>query len=139
MTQRRNIKARRIYDPALPSDGTRVLVDRIWPRGVSKARAHLDEWCKDIAPSTELRKWYNHDPALFEEFARRYRVELSEPARAAAFAHLRDLAKKRALTLLTATKNADLSEAAVLAALVGSGKRPPSGDSPHPAAGSPAT
>jgi uncharacterized protein YeaO (DUF488 family) len=91
---------------------------------VSKARAHLDEWCKDIAPSTELRKWYNHDPALFEEFARRYRVELSEPARAAAFAHLRDLAKKRALTLLTATKNADVSEAAILAALVGSCKRP---------------
>ena len=64
------------------------------PRGVSKAPAHLDEWCKDIAPSTELRKWYSHDPALFEEFARRYRSELRESARAAAFAHLRDLAKK---------------------------------------------
>ena len=95
MTQRRNVKARRIYDPALPEDGTRVLVDRIWPRGVSKARAQLDEWCKDIAPSTELRKWYSHDPALFEEFARRYRDELSESTRAAALAHLRDLAKKR--------------------------------------------
>ena len=83
MTQRRNVKARRIYDPALPEDGTRVLVDRIWPRGVSKARAQLDEWCKDIAPSTELRKWYSHDPALFEEFARRYRDELSESTRAA--------------------------------------------------------
>jgi uncharacterized protein YeaO (DUF488 family) len=124
MTQRRNVKARRIYDPALPEDGTRVLVDRIWPRGVSKARAQLDEWCKDIAPSTELRKWYSHDPALFEEFARRYRDELSESTRAAAFEHLRDLAQKRTLTLLTATKNADLSEAAVLADLVGSGKRP---------------
>jgi uncharacterized protein YeaO (DUF488 family) len=124
MTQRRNVKARRIYDPALPEDGTRALVDRIWPRGVSKARAHLDEWCKDIAPSTELRKWYSHDPALFEEFARRYRDELSESTRAAALAHLRDLAKKRTLTLLTATKSADLSEAAVLADLVGSGKRP---------------
>ena len=124
MTQRRNVKARRIYDPALPEDGTRVLVDRIWPRGVSKARAHLDEWCKDIAPSTELRKWYSHDPALFEEFARRYRDELSESTRAAALAHLHDLAKKHTLTLLTATKNADLSEAAVLADLVVSGKRP---------------
>jgi uncharacterized protein YeaO (DUF488 family) len=124
MTQRRNVKARRIYDPALPEDGTRVLVDRIWPRGVSKARAQLDEWCKDIAPSTELRKWYSHDPALFDEFARRYRDELSEPPRASALAHLHDLAKKRALTLLTATKNADLSEAAVLADLVVSGKRP---------------
>ena len=124
MTQRRNVKARRIYDPVLPADGTRVLVDRIWPRGVSKARAQLDEWCKDIAPSTELRKWYGHDPALFDEFARRYRDELSESPRAAALAHLHDLAKKRALTLLTATKNADLSEAAVLADLVVSGKRP---------------
>ena len=132
MTQRRNVKARRIYDPALPEDGTRVLVDRIWPRGVSKARAQLDEWCKDIAPSTELRKWYSHDPALFEEFAHRYRDELSEPAHAAAFAHLHDLAKEGTLTLLTATKNPDLSEAAVLADLVVSGKRP---STPPPAAG----
>ena len=132
MTQRRNVKARRIYDPALPEDGTRVLVDRIWPRGVSKARAQLDEWCKDIAPSTELRKWYSHDPALFEEFARRYRDELSESTRAAALAHLHDLAQKQTLTLLTATKNADLSEAAVLADLVVSGKRPLT---PPPAAG----
>lgn len=127
MTQRRNVKARRIYDPALPQDGTRILVDRIWPRGVSKARAQLDEWCKDIAPSTQLRKWYSHDPALFEEFAHRYRDELNEPAHAAALAHLRDLAKKGTLTLLTATKNADLSEAAVLADLVGSGQRRPVG------------
>ena len=132
MTQRRNVKARRIYDPALPEDGTRVLVDRIWPRGVSKARAQLDEWCKDIAPSTELRKWYSHDPALFEEFARRYRDELSESTRAAALAHLHDLAKKHTLTLLTATKNADLSEAAVLADLVGSGKAAPSAETPTP-------
>lgn len=120
MAQRRNAKARRIYDPVLPEDGTRVLVDRIWPRGVSKTRAHLDEWCKDIAPSTELRKWYSHDPALFEEFVRRYRDELTEPTRAAALSHLHDLAKERTLTLLTATKNVDLSEAAVLADLVGS-------------------
>jgi uncharacterized protein YeaO (DUF488 family) len=135
MTQRRNVKARRIYDPALPEDGTRVLVDRIWPRGVTKVRAQLDEWCKDIAPSTELRKWYSHDPALFEEFAHRYRDELNESARAAAFAHLRDLAKKGTLTLLTATKNPDLSEAAVLADLVGSGKRPLAGSSVHTKSG----
>jgi uncharacterized protein YeaO (DUF488 family) len=119
MAKRRNVKVRRIYDEVLPEDGTRVLVDRLWPRGVSKARAHLDEWCKDIAPSTELRKWYGHDPALFEEFALRYRDELSESTRAAALAHLRDLAKKRTLTLLTATKSSDLSEAAVLADLIG--------------------
>jgi uncharacterized protein YeaO (DUF488 family) len=119
MTSRRNVKVRRIYDDVLPEDGARVLVDRLWPRGVSKARAHLDEWCKDVAPSTELRKWYGHDPALFAEFARRYRDELTESDRAASLAHLRDLAAKRPLTLLTATKNADLSEAAVLADLIG--------------------
>jgi len=123
MAQRRNVKVRRIYDAAMPQDGTRVLVDRIWPRGMTKARAHLNEWCKDISPSTELRKWYSHDPALFEEFARRYRDELSESPRAAALAHLRELAKGRTLTLLTATKNADLSEAAILADLVSSGNR----------------
>ena len=123
MAQPPNVKVRRIYDPALPEDGTRVLVDRIWPRGVSKARAHLDEWCQGIAPSTELRKWYSHDPALFEEFARRYRDELSESVRATALAHLHELANKGTLTLLTATKNAELSEARVLADLVASGKR----------------
>lgn len=124
MSRRGSVKVRRIYDDLLPEDGARVLVDRIWPRGVSKARAHLDEWCKDVAPSTELRKWYGHDPALFEEFGRRYRDELRESARAAAFAHLCDLAKQRTLTLLTATKNADLSEAAVLADLIGSAESP---------------
>ncbi len=112
---------RRIYDAPQSDDGTRVLVDRIWPRGMSKDRARLDEWCKDVAPSTELRKWYGHDPALFEEFARRYHDELTEPPRSDALAHLRDLAKRRTLTLLTATKNPDLSEAAVLVRLVGSG------------------
>lgn len=119
MTPGRNVNVRRIYDPARPADGTRVLVDRIWPRGVSKANARLDEWCKDVAPSTELRKWYNHDPALFEEFARRYRDELGESNRANALAHLCDLAKSRTLTLLTATKRVDLSEATVLADLIG--------------------
>jgi uncharacterized protein YeaO (DUF488 family) len=124
MSRRGSVKVRRIYDDVLPEDGARVLVDRIWPRGVSKARAHLDEWCKDVAPSTELRKWYGHDPALFEEFGRRYQDELRESARAEAFAQLCDLAEQRTLTLLTATKNADLSEAAVLADLIRSGERP---------------
>ena len=119
MTERHHVQVRRIYDAPKPSDGTRVLVDRIWPRGVSKVRAHLDEWCKEIAPSTELRSWYRHDPTLFDEFARRYRDELTEPRRADALAHLQLLAKKQMLTLLTATKDADLSEAVVLAELVG--------------------
>lgn len=125
MTRQRHVQVRRIYDPATPGDGTRVLVDRIWPRGMSKARAHLDEWCKQVAPSTELRKWYGHDPKLFDEFVRCYRDELAESVRADALAHLHDLAEKQTLTLLTASKAVDISEAAVLAHLLAA---PPSGN-----------
>jgi uncharacterized protein YeaO (DUF488 family) len=114
----RRVQVRRIYDEPEPSDGTRVLVDRIWPRGVSKARAALDEWCKNVAPSDGLRKWYGHDPDRFEEFGRRYRRELEDPQRAEALAHLRGLAKDGQLTLLTATKRPEISEAAVLAAVL---------------------
>ena len=109
----------RVYDDPTGKDGVRVLVDRIWPRGLTKEKANLDEWCKDVAPSTELRKWYNHDPERFKEFGRRYRAELKAPERAEALKHLRELAKKRTLTLLTATKQPDISEAAVLADLIG--------------------
>lgn len=112
------VKVGRAYDDAARADGARVLVDRIWPRGLSKERAALDEWCKEVAPSTQLRKWYRHDPTRFEEFARRYRVELEDPERSEALAHLRELAKRRTVTLLTATKQADISEAAVLADLL---------------------
>lgn len=112
------VQVRRIYDEAEPSDGVRVLVDRLWPRGVSKARAHLDEWCKDVAPSNELREWYGHDPERYDEFARRYEQELKEPERAAAYAQLQELAHGT-LTLLTATKEVAISQAAVLAGLLG--------------------
>ena len=118
MTRQRHVRVRRIYDPASADDGARILVDRIWPRGMTKARAQLDEWCKNVAPSTELRTWYRHDPKLFDEFARRYGEELAESARADALAHLRDLADKHTLTLLTASKAVDISEAAVLADLL---------------------
>jgi uncharacterized protein YeaO (DUF488 family) len=118
MSKQGEVRVRRIYDAPTPDDGTRVLVDRLWPRGVSKARAQLDEWCKQIAPSSELRTWYHHDPELFAEFTRRYTAELGDPEPAAALAHLRELATGRTLTLLTATKDPDLSEAAVLADLL---------------------
>jgi uncharacterized protein YeaO (DUF488 family) len=95
-----------------------VLVDRIWPRGLTKAKAHLDEWCKQVAPSTELRKWYDHVPARFEEFSLRYHAELKQPERSGALAHLRELAKDRTLTLLTATKQPEISEAEVLAEML---------------------
>ncbi|MGI8760798.1 MAG: DUF488 domain-containing protein [Jatrophihabitantaceae bacterium] len=114
MVSKHEVKLGRAYDEPARGDGARVLVDRIWPRGLSKDKAHLDEWCKAVAPSTTLRKWYQHDPDRFEEFGRRYREELDVPERAEAVQHLRELAKHRTLTLLTATKHAEISEAAVL-------------------------
>ena len=113
-----NVRVRRVYEEPERGDGTRVLVDRIWPRGLTKAEAALDEWCKDVAPSAELRKWYSHDPDRFEEFGRRYRLELNDPGRAEALAHLRGIAQDRRLTLLTATRQPEISEAAVLAAML---------------------
>lgn len=118
MTPRARIQVRRAYDPPRPDDGQRVLVDRLWPRGLSKERAQLDEWCKQVAPSTELRRWYGHDPEAYREFERRYRAELEQPERAAALEHLRELAARGTLTLITAAKRDDISEAAVLAAVL---------------------
>ncbi|HEX6454716.1 MAG TPA: DUF488 family protein [Trebonia sp.] len=118
MTHVPHVQVRRAYDPPEADDGQRVLVDRLWPRGLSKERAHLDEWCKEVAPSAELRQWYGHDPDRYDEFARRYRAELDEPERAAAFAKLRELAVHGPVTLLTASKRSDISEATVLAGLL---------------------
>lgn len=102
----------RVYEDS--SDGYRVLVDRLWPRGVSKEAARLDEWLKDVAPSPELRKWYGHVVDRFEEFARRYRAELEEPPASEVVARLRDLAKDRRVVLLTATRDVPHSGARVL-------------------------
>ena len=112
------VQVRRIYDEAQKSDGTRVLVDRVWPRGVSKDKAELDEWVKDVAPSTDLRKWYSHDPEKFDEFARRFREELKGDDAAKALDDLRELAQKGTLTLLTASKRDDISQATVLAEIL---------------------
>ncbi|MFF5113116.1 DUF488 domain-containing protein [Streptosporangium sp. NPDC000509] len=125
MAEEPEVRVRRIYEEPEAEDGARVLVDRVWPRGLSKEKAHLQEWCKAVAPSTELRKWYGHDPARFEEFRRRYRAELKDPERAAALEHLRELARRRTVTLLTATRQADISEAVVLADLLRSRPRRP--------------
>ncbi|MDQ2757711.1 MAG: DUF488 family protein [Actinomycetota bacterium] len=118
MADTHDVKVRRAYDEAVRGDGKRVLVDRLWPRGLSKDKAGFDEWCKQVAPSTTLRKWYHHDPQRFEAFASRYRVELEEPERAEALEHLRALARHGNLTLITASKRADISEAIVLAELL---------------------
>jgi uncharacterized protein YeaO (DUF488 family) len=112
------VRIRRVYEEPEDDDGVRVLVDRIWPRGMTKARAALDEWSKDVGPSNELRKWYGHDPAKFERFTRLYLAELEQAERARALQHLRDLASDRRLTLLTASKALDISEAAVLATIL---------------------
>ena len=86
-----HLRLKRAYEPAESTDGARILVDRLWPRGVSKAKAALDDWIKEVAPSTELRKWFGHDPARWAEFQRRYRAELR--AQSATLDHLRDLAR----------------------------------------------
>lgn len=91
------------------------MVDRVWPRGQRKDEAPWDEWLKTVAPSTELRKWYSHDPDKRDEFARRYRDELDEPERAEAFRRLERLHRNGRLTLMTASKDVELSQAQVLA------------------------
>lgn len=109
---------RRVYAEPVAGEGYRVLVDRLWPRGVSKERADWDEWMRDIAPSTELREWYGHQPDRFPEFRRRYEAELESPERQRDLDELREHAAAGPLTLLTATRDADISEAAVLTALL---------------------
>lgn len=113
-----NVRIRRVYETPTADDGTRVLVDRLWPRGLTQQKAHLDEWCKEIGPSTALRRWYAHDPDRFAEFSRRYRDELEDPDRAEALDRLRGLADEGTVTLLTATKRVEISEAAVLAVVL---------------------
>jgi uncharacterized protein YeaO (DUF488 family) len=112
------IRVRRVYDQPSPGDGARVLVDRVWPRGLRKADAKLDEWAKDLAPSTGLRQWYGHDPAKFSEFRRRYIAELDASGPRTKLDEVRALAAGRPLTLLTATRDVDISQAAVLAELL---------------------
>ena len=112
------IRVRRVYDDPVPADGARVLVDRVWPRGLRKDAARLEDWAKDAAPSTDLRTWYGHDPAKFTEFRRRYIAELKAPPGKEAVGRLRDLAADGPLTLLTATRDVDISQAAVLADLL---------------------
>jgi uncharacterized protein YeaO (DUF488 family) len=113
-----DIRVRRVYEEPSVQDGARVLVDRVWPRGLRKDALRLDEWAKDVAPSTDLRTWYQHDPAKFDEFRRRYAAELDQPGAREGLARLRALAADRPVTLLTATKELELSQAAVLAGLL---------------------
>ena len=112
------VRLRRVYEAPDPSDGRRVLVDRLWPRGLSKRAAALDEWLKAVAPSNALRRWYGHQPEKFPAFRERYQQELRSPEQAAALEHLRQEADDGTITLLTATRDIEHSEAAVLAGLL---------------------
>lgn len=104
----------RAYDPPATGRGARVLVDRLWPRGVRKEALGLTEWLRDVAPSTELRHWYGHDPEKFADFEDRYRAELADPPASDALARLREYAATGPLTLVTAVKDLDLAHTAVL-------------------------
>lgn len=111
------IRVKRVYDPVEPGDGTRILVDRLWPRGVSKQAAHMDLWLKDVAPSPALRKWFGHDPARFDEFARRYRAELA--ADESGVEQLLNLMDSATVTLLYAAHDETHNHAKVLAEYLG--------------------
>ena len=108
------VRMKRIYDSAAAEDGYRVLVERLWPRGVSKAAAHLDAWEKDIAPSDSLRRWYGHDPQKWDEFQARYEHELQAPKAREILENLTERARQGAVTLLYASHAAEISNAAVL-------------------------
>jgi uncharacterized protein YeaO (DUF488 family) len=108
-----DVRIKRIYEPAEPGDGFRVLIDRLWPRGVSKQDARLGEWARELAPSDGLRRWFGHDPARFDEFARRYREELSSSADA--IEALRERAREGTVTIVFGARDAEHSNAAVLA------------------------
>lgn len=107
-----SIKIKRVYDAPSGSDGYRILVDRIWPRGISKAAAAVDEWRKELAPSTPLRKWFGHDPALWEDFQKKYKAELKRNEAVAAF--IEDHKDRKLLTLVYAAKDEAHNHALVL-------------------------
>jgi uncharacterized protein YeaO (DUF488 family) len=116
MTKRRvpagKLRLKRAYEPPAPEDGVRILVDRLWPRGLSKEKAAVDHWMKDIAPSAELRKWFGHDPERWPEFRRRYREELRRHG--ALLDQIGDLAADSAITLVYSAHDEEHNDAVVL-------------------------
>lgn len=116
-----NVRLKRSYEPAAPSDGYRVLIDALWPRGVSRKRAKLDAWERDLAPSTDLRRWFGHEPSRFPEFRRRYVEELRR--RRPLIAKLRSQARNGALTLVFSARDEEHNDAVVLAEVLRRGLR----------------
>lgn len=115
------LRVKRVYDPPAPSDGRRILVDRLWPRGLSKQRAAIDEWMKEIAPSAELRRWFGHDPKKWPEFQRRYKQELR--AHADLVDKIAKLASRGRVTLVYGARDEAHNDAVVLAAVARSRMR----------------
>ena len=109
------IRLQRAYDDPQPDDGHRVLVDRVWPRGRTKAELRLDDWARDLGPSTPLRKWFGHDPARWSEFQLRYRKELAEPARAQALDELAAIARTGRVTIVYGARDREHNQAQVIA------------------------
>lgn len=107
-----HLRLKRAYEPASPDDGVRILVDRLWPRGVSKEKAALDEWIKEVAPSTELRQWFGHDPERWLEFQRRYKAELRQHSHE--LDRIRALAKTKTITLVYSAHDETHNDAVVL-------------------------
>ena len=108
------VELKRAYEEADANDGTRVLVDRLWPRGLSKERARVDAWLKEVAPSDELRRWFGHDPDKFAEFRKRYEAELASESGKEAMTKLRELVKRGHVTLLFAARDMEHNNAVVL-------------------------
>lgn len=108
----KNIKTKRIYETASFDDGHRILIDRLWPRGLSKEKAKIDVWIRELAPSTDLRKWYGHDPKKWKEFKRRYEAELSDNPHFVD--QILDILNTKPVTLLFASKEAHLNNATAL-------------------------
>jgi uncharacterized protein YeaO (DUF488 family) len=125
------VAIKRVYEAASRSDGTRVLVDRLWPRGLTKAGAAISEWLRDLAPSNELRKWYHARPEQWTDFRKKYLKELKQPECQSALRRLYELAhQKKRLTLLFASKNETNNNAVVLQELLAGGRKPPTGTGP---------
>ncbi|MCW5696637.1 MAG: DUF488 family protein [Bauldia sp.] len=113
-----NLALKRVYEPPLPGDGIRILVDRLWPRGLSKEEARIDRWMKELGPSTGLRKWFNHDPDRWIEFQRRYRDELTSEERVALIEEVRRLSATGKVSLLYAARDTEHNNAVVLSEIV---------------------
>lgn len=130
-----NVVLKRAYDKPSAADGARVLVDRLWPRGISKDNARLDAWLKELAPSNELRRWFHARPSMWQAFRRRYMEELREPAASSSLEQLYGLvASRKKVTLVFASKSAEYNNAAVLKELLEGMRKPPHSSGPLAAA-----